>query len=218
MTGTHPVEREEVMAWLDGELPAVRAADVATHVASCADCGALAADLRDVSDRVAVWRVEPAPPAFLTPGRELRRTPASSSARARFRRNARIEEQRLNELLRTRTGDLKDVLEVEQHIARVRTDLERMESEALATRTRVAQATISLAVNEIYKADLAEPLGAQPLTIQMRNALVGGVRTSTQTGVAIVIGVLRLTPILAPWIAALFVARIVWRRRRVQTR
>ena len=53
MTGTHPVTQEEVMAWLDGE--------IAGHVASCADCDALAADLRSVSDRVAAWTVEPAP-------------------------------------------------------------------------------------------------------------------------------------------------------------
>src|SRR5688572_27994945 len=64
MTGTHPVTQEEVMAWLDGELPAPRAADVATHVTSCADCDALAADLRSVSRRVEAWTVEPPPAAW----------------------------------------------------------------------------------------------------------------------------------------------------------
>ena len=61
MTGTHPVTQEEVMAWLDGELSAPRADEIAGHVASCADCDALASDLRSVSDRVAAWTVEPAP-------------------------------------------------------------------------------------------------------------------------------------------------------------
>ena len=64
MTGTHPVTQEEVMAWLDGELPAARAAEIAVHVDACADCDALAGDLRTVSDRVSAWTVELAPSAL----------------------------------------------------------------------------------------------------------------------------------------------------------
>jgi hypothetical protein len=57
---THPVEKEELMAYLDGGLPVGRAADVAAHVEQCGECRALAADFRLVSERLAAWQVEPA--------------------------------------------------------------------------------------------------------------------------------------------------------------
>ena len=56
----HPVEKVELMAYLDGELPVERAAAVAAHVEQCAECRALAADFRLVSERLAAWKVEPA--------------------------------------------------------------------------------------------------------------------------------------------------------------
>jgi len=58
---THPVEHEEVMAWVDGQLEAARAAEVAAHVEQCAECQTVAADLRRVSQHMAAWQVEPAP-------------------------------------------------------------------------------------------------------------------------------------------------------------
>jgi hypothetical protein len=61
---THPVEQEEVMAYLDGELPAERAAELAGHLQECAHCAALAADLRGISQQVLGWQVEPAADAL----------------------------------------------------------------------------------------------------------------------------------------------------------
>jgi anti-sigma factor RsiW len=58
---THPVEREQLMAYLDGELAGNEAARVATHLAECADCRQLEADLRSVSAQMLSWNVEPAP-------------------------------------------------------------------------------------------------------------------------------------------------------------
>ncbi len=58
----HPVEREELMAYLDGELAADAAARVAAHLTACADCRQLEADLRSVSAQMLIWNVEPAPP------------------------------------------------------------------------------------------------------------------------------------------------------------
>ena len=49
MTITHEVDREEVMAYLDGELAAARAVDVRAHLDQCAECRALADELREVS-------------------------------------------------------------------------------------------------------------------------------------------------------------------------
>jgi Domain of unknown function (DUF4349)/Putative zinc-finger len=56
----HPVEHQELMAYLDGELPAGRAADTAAHLEQCPECRQLAADLREVSEMLAAWRVEEA--------------------------------------------------------------------------------------------------------------------------------------------------------------
>src|SRR5262245_56275144 len=61
----HPLEPEELMAWLDGELSPDRAAFAAEHLATCRDCHALAADLRGISDRLMEWQVQA--PAMAAP-------------------------------------------------------------------------------------------------------------------------------------------------------
>ncbi len=55
----HAVEPEEMMAYLDGELPATRAAEAMNHLERCPDCQKLAADLRRVSQEMAAWQIEP---------------------------------------------------------------------------------------------------------------------------------------------------------------
>jgi len=64
MSEIHSVEHGELMAYLDGELPASRASEVAAHVARCTDCQRLAADLGSVSRRLLAWQVETADPAI----------------------------------------------------------------------------------------------------------------------------------------------------------
>ena len=54
----HNFDAEEIMAYLDGELPAARAAEAMTHLEGCAECQALAAGLRRVSRELAAWEVE----------------------------------------------------------------------------------------------------------------------------------------------------------------
>lgn len=58
---THPIDREDVMAYVDGELTVDRASAVAAHLDQCDECRALAADLRSVSRQLSTWQVEPAP-------------------------------------------------------------------------------------------------------------------------------------------------------------
>lgn len=57
----HPVEREELMAYLDGELPVERASVLAAHLDECPECQALAKEFRAVSERLTAWQVEPSP-------------------------------------------------------------------------------------------------------------------------------------------------------------
>jgi hypothetical protein len=63
MAAEHP-EREQVMAFLDGELPGAAAADLDAHLKACAACRSFAGELRAVSRRLAGWRVEAAPTSF----------------------------------------------------------------------------------------------------------------------------------------------------------
>jgi len=58
---THPVAPEEVMAFLDGELPATQAQSVFDHVKHCADCSNLASQFGDTKLRLASWKVESLP-------------------------------------------------------------------------------------------------------------------------------------------------------------
>ncbi|HTQ85154.1 MAG TPA: zf-HC2 domain-containing protein, partial [Candidatus Solibacter sp.] len=58
---THPFDREDVMAYLDGELTAERAAATAVHLEQCAECRALAASLRSLTSQLPQWEVEMIP-------------------------------------------------------------------------------------------------------------------------------------------------------------
>jgi hypothetical protein len=55
----HPIEPEELMAYLDGELRADRAAATAAHLGECTECQGLVAELRSVSHSLKTWKVEP---------------------------------------------------------------------------------------------------------------------------------------------------------------
>jgi Domain of unknown function (DUF4349)/Putative zinc-finger len=72
----HPVEPEELMAYLDGELEAARASLVVAHLEQCADCAALAGDLRGLSRELTGWEVEPA---------EIREIPGAAPRKRRLR-------------------------------------------------------------------------------------------------------------------------------------
>jgi hypothetical protein len=62
----HPLEQEELMAYLDGELSADRATVAVGHLEHCPECQTLAADLRDVSQKLMAWEVE-SPDARIRP-------------------------------------------------------------------------------------------------------------------------------------------------------
>src|SRR5260370_13535746 len=54
----HIVEPEELMAYLDGELPAEQAIETAAHLEHCRECQKLAAELKEVSEMLVAWEVE----------------------------------------------------------------------------------------------------------------------------------------------------------------
>ncbi|HEY6304682.1 MAG TPA: zf-HC2 domain-containing protein [Terriglobales bacterium] len=57
-TNRHPIEPEELMAYLDGELPADQATEALSHLEQCPECETLAADFRGVSQVLMAWEVE----------------------------------------------------------------------------------------------------------------------------------------------------------------
>ena len=56
----HPIEREELMAYMDGELAIERASALASHLEDCRECQAVTADFQKVTLTLANWEVEPA--------------------------------------------------------------------------------------------------------------------------------------------------------------
>jgi Putative zinc-finger len=57
-TNRHLIEQEELMAYLDGELPADQANEVLSHLELCPECQTLAADFRSLSRELMAWEIE----------------------------------------------------------------------------------------------------------------------------------------------------------------
>jgi hypothetical protein len=57
-TNSHLIEQEELMAYLDGELPADQANEVLSHLELCPECQTLAADFRSLSRELMAWEIE----------------------------------------------------------------------------------------------------------------------------------------------------------------
>jgi len=345
MYSAHSVEPEEVMAYLDGELPAERAAAVAEHVTSCPECQSVAADLQGVSRRLKAWTVEiplgAAPrrarspwvrraawsgglvaaavalmlvitpthhtatwgdmararevePSFLLAppnaapvapngkaiirnasialttnqfdnvqkavdeilGRRAgrvgelsttRRPAAGRTLQATLRvpsnqldqtleelrrlgrvesesqggrdvsrqamdldarlRNSRAAEQRLTELLRSRTGNITDVLAVEKEMTRVREEIERMDAERKNLGEEVAFAAVDLRVTEEYRGATSPQ--------SLRGAAAEGWDTLLAGLTAAALFLLAYGPSILLWSGLLYIpARYTWRRLR----
>jgi len=133
--------------------------------------------------------------------------------RAARLKNARATEQRLLDVLREHTGKVKDILDAEQEIARVRGEIEQMEADQRSLQTRVDFATVQLSVQEEYKASLQ---GAPPSTAtRLRNAAVEGYRSLIESVIGIGVFALQALPILLLWGIILFIpTRWMWKRFR----
>jgi hypothetical protein len=126
--------------------------------------------------------------------------------------NARRTEQTLLDVLEKRTGRLSDVLAVEQELARVREEIERMEAELKSLQNRVSFATLQVELREEYKAQLEI---TPPLGRRLWNAVVEGFQTAADSLVGLALFLLSVGPFLLLWALILFwPARYVWRRVR----
>ena len=113
--------------------------------------------------------------------------------------NARRLEQRLVELLATRTGKLADVLSVEHELARVRGEIERYEGRLRYLRSRVSVSTLTLSVHEPFPI-VAERPGTHPMRdafVQAWRNLVGVTAAIIASlGVVLPLGLLALVLVL----------------------
>jgi hypothetical protein len=128
-------------------------------------------------------------------------------------KNSRTTEKRLTDMLRDRTGKLSDVLSVELQISRVRGEIEQMEAERKGLKNQVDYATLSITVNEDYKAELK--VVPPSTSTQIRNAAVEGYRSLVDGLLGLLLWLISVLPTLLVWCAVLFFpARIAWKKLR----
>jgi hypothetical protein len=143
-------------------------------------------------------------------GEEVTQQHADLAARLKTSRDT---EERFRTILQQRTGNVTEVLRVEEGIARVRGDIERMEAEQKALEHRVDFSTVELQLTEEYKAQLNPP--AASVSTRIHNALVAGYRNASETVLGIVLFFAEFGPTLLIWLALLGLPVIfVWRRYR----
>jgi len=124
--------------------------------------------------------------------------------------NARATEQRLTDILKTRTGKLSDVLDVERELARVRLEIEQMDAQRANIGRRVTYAAVTLEISEERKAGLDGPL---TLATRVRIAAADGIQRAFDTIVEAMLVVLRAGPTLLLWVVAGLLAWAALRRR-----
>ena len=123
------------------------------------------------------------------------------------------EEQRLVGLLTNRTGKLSEVLEVEREIARVRTDIERMDAALRARKDDVDFSSINLQVAEAYRAEIA--LAPVSIGARLRNSAIDGVRSASDGLLGVILSIVELAPTVILWVLVLaWPVRAVVRRAR----
>jgi uncharacterized protein DUF4349 len=128
-------------------------------------------------------------------------------------RTSRETEERFRAILQQRTGKLSEVLQVEEGIARVRGDIERMEAEQKDLEHRVDFATVELQLTEEYRAQLNPP--AASVSTRIYNALIAGYHDASETVLGIVISFAENGPTLLIWLMILGLPAVfIWRRYR----
>ncbi len=119
-------------------------------------------------------------------------------------RNAKAAEKRLVELLGTRTGKLKDVLEVERELTRVRSDVESMEASKRNMELLTGMTTIVVELSEPHRAVPAARRVWEPVRTAFGDALAI-LAISLRYAILVIIG-------SVPWLGIL-AAGILLRRR-----
>jgi anti-sigma factor RsiW len=133
--------------------------------------------------------------------------------------NARETEDRLRELLATRTGKIGDLLQVEQAMNETRGQIESMEADLQQLDHRVEFAAVELDCGEPYREQLSSPQSASA-GAQITNALISGLRNAGTTLLGLVLFVGEFGPSILIWIVLLGLPAflLVRRYRRLRSR
>jgi hypothetical protein len=128
---------------------------------------------------------------------------------------ARAAEQRLVELLGTRTGKLSDVLDVERELARVRSEIESMQGQSNVMLHQVNYATVKVELSEEYHEKL-QSHSASTWT-KIRNAGINGFNNLEEAIVGVLVFLLDYGLSIVFWLALLLVPSwLLWRKYRSQ--
>lgn len=128
-------------------------------------------------------------------------------------KNAQATEQRMLELLATRTGKLDDVLDAERELARVRGEIESMDGQRTLLLHRVDYASVQVQLREEYHASLGA--GASSTGTTLRNASIEGFRNLRDGLVGALLFFLAYGPATITWLAIVLIpAWLIWRRLR----
>ena len=128
-------------------------------------------------------------------------------------KTSRETERRFQDILQQRTGDVAQVLQVEEGIARVRGDIERMEAEQKNLEHRVDYASVNLQLTEEYKARLDAP--AASISTRIHNAAVAGFKNVSEAVLGILLFFFEAGPtIILAALVLLVPAWLLWRRYR----
>lgn len=121
--------------------------------------------------------------------------------------NGRRLEDRLVDLLATRTGRLQDVLAVERELARVREEIERHEGRLRYLRTRAAMSTLAVTLHE------AKPIvGDHPGDSVIGEAFRQAWRNCVQLVAGLIAAMGILVPVAVLTAAAIFLVRRYWKK------
>ena len=128
--------------------------------------------------------------------------------------NKQLQEKRLLELLEKGTGKLEDILAVEEQLARVREEIERMQGRMRVLKDLTAFSTITLSVNEIKG---YQPPEAPTFGNRIARAWSGSLDALLNAGQNLVIGIVAVGPWLVilsiPFILFLWLIRAIVRKR-----
>jgi hypothetical protein len=122
--------------------------------------------------------------------------------------NAQNEEQRIQRILQNRDDKFSDFGSLGRQVAILRGEIERIEAERSASRSRISFANVFFSLRE-ERTSTAETIGAK-----LRSAAIGGLNDALDSLSSILLFMAGHGPLLILWAVLIyFPARYFWRRR-----
>lgn len=130
-------------------------------------------------------------------------------------KNKTVEEQRLIEHLKNTTGELKEILEVEKELSRVREEVERLQGRLRLLANLTSLTTVSISVHE--RQDYT-PARAPTFGERIARRFQGSFDQFVRAGQEFLLVCVSVVPWLPVWLVVFLVAWLVFRRFRVRMR